>query len=45
MCIARVKASVNGNSIRNTFIDCIHAICIVLVYVFAEIYLRIKLNC
>ena len=44
MFIARVKASVNGNSIRNTFTDCIHAIYIVLVYVFAEIYLRIKLN-
>ena len=44
MCIARVKASVNGNFIRNTFTDCIHAIYIVFVYVLAEIYLRIKLN-
>ena len=44
MCIARVKASVNGNSIRNTFTDCIRAIYIVLVFVLAEIYLRIKLN-
>ena len=30
---------VNGNSIRNTFTACIHAIYIVLVYVLAEIYL------
>ena len=44
VCIARVKASVNGNSIRNTFTDCIGAICIVLVYVLSEVYLRIKLN-
>ena len=44
MCIARVNASVDGNSIRNTFTDCIHAIYIVLVYVLAEIYLQIKLN-
>ena len=37
MYIARVKASVNGNSIRNTFTDCIpiHAMYIVLVYVLA----------
>ena len=33
--IARAKASVNGNSIRNTFTDCIHAMYIVLVYVLA----------
>ena len=33
--IARVKASVNGNSIRNTFTDCIHEMYIVLVYVLA----------
>ena len=35
--IARVKASVNGNSIRNTFTDCIHEMYIVLVYVLAVI--------
>ena len=33
--IARVKASVNGNSIRNTFTDCIHEMYIVLVHVLA----------
>ena len=35
--IARVKASVhvNGNSIRNTFTECIHEMYIVLVYVLA----------
>ena len=33
--IARVKASVNGNSIRNAFTDCIHEIYIVPVYVLA----------
>ena len=36
MYIARVTASVNGNSIRNTFTDCIYAILyIVPVYVLA----------
>ena len=37
MYIARVKSSVNGNSIRNTFTDsdCIHEMYIVLVYVLA----------
>ena len=35
MYIARVKSSVNGNSIRNTFIDCIHEMYIVLVYILA----------
>ena len=30
-----VKASVNENSIRNTFTDCIHVMCIVLVCVLA----------
>ena len=44
MCIACVKPSINGNSIRNTFKDCIYAIYIVFVYVLAEIYLQIKLN-
>ena len=33
MYIARVKAFVNGNSIRNTFTGCIHEMYIVLVYV------------
>ena len=48
MYIARVKASINGNSIRNTFTDCkpIHAMFmyIVLVYILAEFYFQIKLN-
>ena len=35
MYIARVKASVNGNFLRNTFTDCIHEMYIVLVYVSA----------
>ena len=35
MYIARVKAYVNRNSIRNTFKDCIHEMYIVLVYVLA----------
>ena len=30
--IARVKAPVNGNSIRNTFTDCLNEMYIVLVY-------------
>ena len=47
MYIARVKTSLNGNSISNTFTDCIpiHAMFmyIVLVYVIAKFYFRIKL--
>ena len=32
---ARVKASVNGNSIGNTFTHCIHVMYIMLVYILA----------
>ena len=33
MCITCVKVSVNGNSIRNTFTDCMYKMYIVLVYI------------